>query len=268
MLSKRDGSAPEPGSSAAAAPASGMAGRHRAGSRVQSARGDSTSVPMGSVVLHSVVSVGCTQTGAPRRPARLISHRSVQGRRRRAHTPQLKAGSQGTLWDLTAQGLRSCLTPTRALSQPSGSCKRPIWCEAGWFQLCVTLDSTAGRARCRGTVRSHHESEVEISHCKNVHPSLLDCIGLGCHGLCLDKALGKHSKSCCLSALPPARPWSAAGHVRAAGMTLASLSETRPRTIQMKAIPLFEQRRLPAPSAAVGGTCRWKLFGSGRICGH
>lgn len=60
----------------------------------------------------------------------------------------------------------------------------------------------------------------------------------------------------------------AAGHVRAAGRTLAALSETCLRTIQMKAVLLRARRRLPAPSAAVGGIRRWKLFGSGKICGH
>lgn len=87
--------------------------------------------------------------------------RSVQGRRGRAHTPQPRPVPRDTVGPHSA-GCEEQFDTHQALPQPSGSCKSPIWCEAGRFQLCVTLDSTAGRAHCRGTVRNRHESEVEI----------------------------------------------------------------------------------------------------------
>lgn len=155
MLGNRDGLAPRP----APQPRSCCC-RPRHGREAPAAsRGDSTSIPMGCVPCRA-----WSVWDAPSQQLPGMLHVSfpicrVRGRRGGALS---RGGSQGTLRDLTAQGVRSTLTPTRALPQPSGSCKSPTWCEARWFRLCATLDSTAGRARCRGTVRNRHESEVEI----------------------------------------------------------------------------------------------------------
>lgn len=102
---------------------------------------------------------GCGRPAAPGEPQ--LSFPSPVPEAAESPHPSAEAGPKGHR-ATSAQGVRSTLTPIGAPPQPSGSCKRPIWCQAGWFQPCETLDSAAGRAHCRGTVRNRHESEAEI----------------------------------------------------------------------------------------------------------